>query len=232
MEKLQLCAAHSLRLRVSAVAFALLPVGLVPAEALAARPKTSGEAKASLVSLRLFPQEAKLLGASGSQRFVVLGKYSDGLERDVTDSARFSLKDPSLAALSPQGRVTARADGETVIAAELEGKRAESKLSVQETKTVRQPTFTRDVEGILTRRGCNDSNCHGGVKGRGGFKLSLNAVYPREDYQWISEGGTYQVLTTESSGPKVPRIDLKEPEKSLLLAKPTMAIPHGGGVTV
>ena len=95
---------------------------------------------------------------------------------------------------------------------------------------MRPPSFTRDIEGILTRRGCNDSNCHGGVKGRGGFKLSLNAVYPREDYQWISEGGTYQVLTTESSGPKVPRIDLKEPEKSLLLAKPTMTIPHGGGM--
>jgi len=216
----------SLRLSVSAVAFVLV----LNAVALAARPKTSNEAKPSLVALRLFPEKATLLGASGSQRFVALGKYSDGLERDVTGLSRFSVKDPSLVALSPQGRVSARADGETVIAVELEGKRAESTLSIQETKKVRQPTFTRDVEGILTRRGCNDSNCHGGVKGRGGFKLSLNAVYPREDYQWISEGGTYQVLTTETSGPKVPRIDLKEPEKSLLLAKPTMTIPHGGGV--
>jgi hypothetical protein len=121
------------------VAFVLLAVSLMAAEVLAARPKTSGESKATLVSLRLFPQEAKLLGASGSQRFVVLGKFSDGLERDVTTSASFSLKDPSLAALSPQGKVTARADGETVIAVELDGKRAESKLSVQETTTVSQP---------------------------------------------------------------------------------------------
>ena len=40
--------------------------------------------------------------------------------------------------------------------------------------------------------------------------------------------GTYQVLTTET-GEKIPRINLMEPEKSLLLQKPTMAVPHGGG---
>ncbi len=94
---------HSLRLRVSAVAFALLSVGLVPAEALAARPKTSGEAKASLVSLRLFPQKAKLLGASGSQRFVVLGKYSDGLERDVTGFCPFLTQRSQPGGTEPSG---------------------------------------------------------------------------------------------------------------------------------
>jgi len=224
------CPSHSLCLCVSAVAFALLLVGpMLISEALAARPKNSGEKKPSLVSLRLFPQKATLWGAAGGQRFIALGKYSDGLERDVTSASRFSVKDPSLAALSSQGRVTARADGESVIAVELEGQRAESTLSIQETKQVRQPTFARDVEGILTRRGCNDSNCHGGVKGRGGFKLSLNGAYPRDDYKWIVEGGTYQVLTDDASGAKVPRVDLKQAEMSLLLAKPTMTVPHGGG---
>ena len=39
--------------------------------------------------------------------------------------------------------------------------------------------------------------CHGGVKGRGGFKLSAAALHPEDDYDWIVKGGTYQVLTTE-----------------------------------
>src|SRR5207245_11038804 len=90
-------------------------------------------------------------------------------------------------------------------------------------------TFARDIGGILTQRGCNDTSCHGGVKGRGGFKLSVNALSPRDDYKWIVEGGTFRVLTTDTE-PKIPRITLKEPQKSLLVLKPTFSVPHGGGV--
>jgi hypothetical protein len=89
--------------------------------------------------------------------------------------------------------------------------------------------FGRDIGGIFTRKGCNNANCHGGVKGRGGFKLSPAALYPKQDYEWIVKGGTYQVLTAEVAGELKPRIDLKHPEQSLLLLKPTAAVPHGGG---
>jgi len=51
------------------------------------------------------------------------------------------------------------------------------KLGTQPKTTV---DFQTDVEEIFTKRGCNDSHCHGGVKGRGGFKLSHNALDPRE----------------------------------------------------
>jgi hypothetical protein len=89
--------------------------------------------------------------------------------------------------------------------------------------------FARDIGGIFTRKGCNSPACHGGVKGRGGFKLSAAALYPKEDYEWIVQGGAYQVLSAEAAGSRVPRIDLAHPEKSLLLLKPTAAVPHGGG---
>jgi hypothetical protein len=89
--------------------------------------------------------------------------------------------------------------------------------------------FGRDIGGILTRKGCNNVTCHGGVKGRGGFKLSPAALYPKEDYDWIVKGGAYQVLTTEIGGERKPRIDLHNPEQSLLLLKPTGRVPHGGG---
>src|SRR5690349_10629830 len=89
--------------------------------------------------------------------------------------------------------------------------------------------FARDIGGIFTRKGCNSATCHGGVKGRGGFKLSPAALYPKDDYEWIVKGGAYQVLTTEIAGERKPRIDLNHPEQSLLLLKPTAAVPHGGG---
>src|SRR5262249_30085006 len=89
--------------------------------------------------------------------------------------------------------------------------------------------FAHDIGGIFTRKGCNNATCHGGVKGRGGFKLSPGALYPKEDYEWIVKGGAYQVLTVEAPGPRIPRIDLTQPENSCLLLKPTAATPHGGG---
>src|SRR5205807_7543602 len=90
-------------------------------------------------------------------------------------------------------------------------------------------SFARDVGRILTQRGCNAADCHGSVKGKKGFKLSLNALYPREDYTWIVEGGIFQVLTTEQAQPRKPRIDRQKPENSLLLLKATAAVSHGGG---
>ena len=57
----------------------------------------------------------------------------------------------------------------------------------------------------------------------------MNALYPREDYAWIVEGGIYQVLTTEQTKPSKPRIDRQKPEESLLLLKATEAVSHGGG---
>jgi hypothetical protein len=91
-------------------------------------------------------------------------------------------------------------------------------------------SFPRDVGSILTKAGCNGALCHGGVKGRGGFKLSLGASDPRQDYEWIVQGGTYEVLTDEVRGPRIPRIDRSQPERSLILQKPTGGVPHGGGI--
>jgi hypothetical protein len=102
-------------------------------------------------------------------------------------------------------------------------------VRIEKAGVTRPVIFTREISGILTKRGCDSAACHGGVKGQGGLKLSANALYPSEDYNWIAKGGTYQVLTAEVKGERVPRIDLTTPEKSLLLLKPTMAVAHGGG---
>ena len=130
--------------------------------------------------------------------------------------------------VEPNGRVVALAEGKTLLKAEIGSQVAKASIRVEGLREERPFSFPRDIGSIFTKHGCNDSGCHGSVKGRGGFKLSLSAVYPREDYKWIVEGGTYRVLTMDSE-PKVPRINLKEPQKSLLLLKPTLSAPHGGG---
>lgn len=77
--------------------------------------------------------------------------------------------------------------------------------------------FDHDVIPVLTKAGCNTGACHGAAIGRGGFKLSLYGSDPAADYRAIA---------LELKGR---RVNLLEPEQSLVLMKPAEAMEHGGG---
>ncbi len=186
-------------------------------------------AAATPVSIRIEPKDRTLHGEGASQQLLVIGSYADGSERDLTGAAAWKVSDPELAAIETSGRIGARKNGSVSITATAAGRTARTSLRIEDVEAAREFQFNRDIGGILTRQGCNGSGCHGGVKGRGGFKLSPGVLNPKDDYEWIVKGGGYQVLTAEVKGARVPRIDLKEPAKSLLLLKPTGSVPHGGG---
>ncbi len=78
--------------------------------------------------------------------------------------------------------------------------------------------FTRHVLPVLSKLGCNSGACHGALAGKGGFKLSLNAYNPT---------GDHFAITQQSRGR---RIELADPGRSLILTKPTGALPHKGGL--
>ena len=82
------------------------------------------------------------------------------------------------------------------------------------------PSFVEDIVPLFTRLGCNQGACHGKGEGRNGFRLSLRGYAPEWDIDR---------LTRESRGR---RLDLALPQNSLLLLKPTGAIPHGGGTLI
>src|SRR6202790_2580950 len=79
-------------------------------------------------------------------------------------------------------------------------------------------TFLRDVAPILNKTGCTSGPCHGAAKGKNGFKLSLRGYDPQYDYE---------ALLYDLSGRRFNRAD---PGKSLMLAKPSQEIAHGGGL--
>jgi len=180
-------------------------------------------------SIRIVPDNVTLWGAQASQHFTVLGQYADGLERDVTSMAHFSISDPKKAEIDSSGKFKAQDSEKFTLTASVADRSAKATIHIEEAAKPRPFTFPREIEAILTKRGCNDPTCHGGVKGRGGFRLSIFATYPKEDFKWIVEGGTFRVLTPDEN-PKYSRIDLKQPEKSLILLKPTFGVPHGGGL--
>src|SRR3984885_10568618 len=81
-------------------------------------------------------------------------------------------------------------------------------------------TFLRDVAPILNKVGCTSGPCHGAAKGKNGFKLSLRGYDPEFDYQ---------ALLYDLSGRRFNRSD---PGRSLMLAKPTQEVAHGGGLRI
>ena len=70
---------------------------------------------------------------------------------------------------------------------------------------------------VLSKAGCNAGGCHGNGQGKGGFKLSLRGQDPAFDWQ---------ALTRDQAGR---RINLLEPERSLVLLKATAQLGHEGG---
>ena len=81
----------------------------------------------------------------------------------------------------------------------------------------REVSFTNDIMPILSKAGCNSGGCHGALAGKAGFRLSLFGYDPASDHL---------AITRESLGR---RVDLAKPAASLLLTKPTTAVPHKGG---
>src|SRR6267143_1032385 len=78
-------------------------------------------------------------------------------------------------------------------------------------------TFLRDVAPILNKAGCTAGACHGAAKGKNGFKLSLRGYDPQFDYE---------ALLYDLAGRRFNRAD---PGRSLMLAKPSQEVAHGGG---
>ena len=81
----------------------------------------------------------------------------------------------------------------------------------------RPVSFEVDVETVLSKAGCNSGACHGNQNGKGGFRLSLRGQDPVFDYH---------ALVDQHGGR---RINLLDPENSLMLRKPTLQVAHQGG---
>ncbi len=74
-------------------------------------------------------------------------------------------------------------------------------------------SFRRHVIPLMSRAGCSGRECHGSFQGRGGFQLSLFGYDFEKDHEAITQG---------KGGAEEVRVDLKDPMKSLIIAKPAL----------
>lgn len=171
-----------------------------------------------LVGLQVEPAEVSLNGPRAERQLLVTGRFSDGVDRDVTDAVKFYSTAPKAVAVTPTGRVALLADGEARIKVVAGSLAAWVKVTAKESVADRPRDFANDVIPALTRAGCNMGACHGALNGKGGFRLSLLGYDPAADYASI---------VNEHEGR---RVVLTDPADSLLLKKATMAVPHSGGL--
>ncbi|MCS7045419.1 MAG: DUF1549 and DUF1553 domain-containing protein [Gemmataceae bacterium] len=171
---------------------------------------------APLSEVVIYPAKIQLEGPRDEQRLAVLGVYADGRSWDLSRDAQLLSGDPKVAVVE-QGVVRPVADGETVVTIAVAGRSQSVPVKVVRAGIDRPIEFTREIVPILTKAGCNMGACHGAQHGRGGFKLSLLGFDPLFDYSQI-------VQSAEGR-----RIVVSDPERSILLQKPILAMEHGGG---
>jgi hypothetical protein len=169
-----------------------------------------------LAKIEILPAAITISGSHYDQRLVVEGTFTDGHQEDLTAQATLESSNPKVARIGNDFAIAQR-DGQASITTTLRGHHASLPISVKNFSAPAVWSFRNDVQPVLTKMGCNSGPCHGAAAGKNGFKLTLRGYDPETDYYSL----THQALAR--------RTERIEPAKSLILLKPTLTIPHGGG---
>src|SRR5262245_50568789 len=197
-----------------AVALVLFGVGMLPAAAEEAG-LTSIEV-GQPVRIEVFPAAVKLTASRSKAQLVVTGHYSDGSVQDLTQACQFASTKTEIATVE-NAVVRPHTDGKSEIAVVVAGRAAIVPVEVTGTSKPQPVSFEFEALASLSKQGCNSGACHGSPSGKGGFRLSLRAFDPVLDKL---------TLIREDLGR---RANPMAPDESLLLLKPLMKVPHGGG---
>ena len=167
-------------------------------------------------TLAVLPAEVQLTGPEARQQLLAEGSAA-ARQEDWTREAVWSSSDTKIAVVDEHGMVRPASDGEARITARAHGASAAVTVRVKGSHAAFQWSFRNHVIPVMTKMGCNSGACHGALAGKNGFKLTLRGYAPEVDYD---------TLTRQSVGR---RVSLADPPASLILLKPSFAIPHGGG---
>ncbi len=194
---------------------ACIVCGLLTADRCSALPVASGGggfqvAPAAVKLVRNFDRAQLIvtrLGADGK-----IGEYSD----DLTQTAVYQSDAPQVVAVDSNGRLLAQGNGKATVTVTVAGAAQRVAVEVSGVLPLAKVDYFHDIGPVLSKTGCNSATCHATQYGKGGFKLSVFGYAPDEDYR---------AMIRDWQGR---RVNLVEPDKSMILLKPTMAVPHGG----
>jgi len=173
----------------------------------------------SVASLQVEPGKIDLDSPSRYAQIVVTAKLASGASFDVTRHAKYAF-DSAVAKINAAGIVQPVANGKGHLQVALGDKNWSIEVEVSGIDVPDHPDFVRDIAPILARAGCNAGTCHGAQAGKNGFKLSLRGYDPVYDIRALTDD-----LASR-------RVNVASPADSLMLLKPTAAVPHQGGQAI
>ena len=172
-------------------------------------------ATAAAEGLVLVPTNLVLHGPEARQR-LLMERSRDGMFLGEITNATVTSADPSIVRIENRFAVPVK-NGQTTITAQSGKRVASTTITVEGMDRPFDWTFRNHVQPVLARNGCSAGACHGAAAGQNGFRLSLRGY---------DDEGDYISLTRAALGR---RIVPSDPGSSLLVLKPTGAVPHKGG---
>jgi len=174
-------------------------------------------ATAQGAEIAVFPESVKLTGPEARQRVLVQAIDDGRIGRQITGDVEYQSSSPEVAVVE-QGVIIPKSNGATTLTIKTGDQTATVAVTVERFDQPHLWHYRNQVQSVLSKTGCNMGACHGAAAGKNGFRLSLRGYDPE---------GDYNILTRQARGR---RIVPHDPGRSLILTKPTQAIPHKGGL--
>ncbi len=169
--------------------------------------------------VRLIPGDFTLSGPAARQALVLETYDGDNATGQIAAGPELTLASSNPAVVKVvDGVALPVANGTATLAAGSGDQVTAVQVTVVAMDQPFQWSFRNHVESVLSKAGCNSGACHGALAGKKGFKLTLRAFDPVADYFYITRQARSR------------RVVLSDPGRSLVLLKPTGAVPHKGGV--
>ncbi len=164
----------------------------------------------------LLPAKVKLTGRAAHQELLVERIGEKGFSGQLTNGVTLTSSDTNIVRI--EGAVVLPvANGTASVTAQSGNFLTTAQITVEQMERSLESTFRNHVQPVLAKMGCNAGACHGAAAGQNGLKLSLRGY---------DDEGDFLALTRHAMGR---RIIPSDPGRSLMLLKPTAAVPHKGG---
>ena len=166
--------------------------------------------------LTVEPSAIDLPDRYATVQLLVTAHMADGTRADVTRMATIESGRLETVEVLAGGLVRPLADGSETLVATFEDQQVEVPVEVANVASD-DISYSLHVNPVMSKLGCNQGTCHGAKDGKEGFKLSLRGYDPLYDLR---------ALTDDLKGR---RVNVAQPDDSLMLLKAGGRVPHVGG---
>jgi hypothetical protein len=163
----------------------------------------------------ILPSNITLTSPAARQQ-LLLEKTRDGQFVGQVTNGEFTSSAPEILRIE-NGVALPLKNGSATISAKSGKQSAKVQVTIEGMDKPFEWSFRNHVQPVLAKNGCSAGACHGAAAGQNGFKLSLRGYDNEGDFLTLTHGALGR------------RVVPSDPGRSLMLLKPTGALPHKGG---